>query len=351
MGLFGLFGSKKSEAQKAYEKTPWSRSIPGSDGTVEEWERAAAAWEAADGPQTQLWEGYFRIAICYDCGYVLEMDEAAGRTYHDKVRGKINGSGNSALKEWADSFYFWYNQSAVNSFRPLSQQTLNVRRLGNALMHVIGNSRETRMLSDIKEVLNCANIPSEESGMVSAFREYAASCSYAVGMLDKLLKDHNDNPDKYKEMDLSDVKKYEKRTNKESKQWNKSLERNSDKPYEEMKKALGEEMESDSHVYVYGFQFYHSAPLCFMYVFHDIDNPVTYGLGKVFDAAVSGNTMALHELMYSAYADKETYGIIEGALRSSGRGTSLEKFFKDRLPNAIDAGDETGRELLNRYLG
>lgn len=348
MGLFGLFGSKKSEAQKAYEKTPWSRSIPGKGGTVEEWERAAAAWEAADGPQTQLWEGYFRIAICYDCGYVLGMDEAAGRKYHDKARGKINGSGDNGLKEWADSFYFWYNQSAVNSFRPLSRQTLNLRRLGNALMHVIGNSRDTRMLSDIKEVLNYTNILSGESGMVSAFQEYAASCSYTVSMLDKMLKDHNDNPEKYKQMDLSDVKKYEKRTVKENKQWNKAMEKHRDKPYEEMKKAIGEEMDSDSHCYVYGFQFYHSAPLCFMYVFHDINDPVSYGIGRVFDAAISGNTMALHELMYAAYADKESYRLIESAL--SSRDTSLENFFKERLPNAIDAGDETGRELLNRYL-
>lgn len=347
MGLFGLFGSKKSEAQKAYEKAPWSRSIPGKKGSVEEWEAAAAAWEAADGPQTKVWEGYFRIALCYDCGYILEMDEATGRKYHDKARAKINESGDEALKDWADSFYFWYDQSAVNSYRPLSQQTLNLRRLGNAMMHVLGDSRDARMLDDMNDVLINTKIPYEESDMVDAFKQYALSCGTEIGMLDKKLKDHNDNPDKYKEGDLSFVKKYEKRANKEKKQWNKVLEKNRDKSFEERREAIIEALESDSHAYVYGFQFYHSSPLCFMYVFNNINNPVLYGIRLVIDAAISGNTMALHELVYAAYADKEQYQIIEGCLRS---GDTLKLFFIKRLLEAKEAGDETAGELYERYL-
>lgn len=121
MALFGLFGPKKSEAQKAYEAV--SKKFPSKKVGISDVEAAVHAWEAADGPQTPVWETYFKIAICYDCGFYAELDEAAGRTYHDKVWAKINASGDQALKEWADTFYFWYNQSSINVYRSLSKVT------------------------------------------------------------------------------------------------------------------------------------------------------------------------------------------------------------------------------------
>ena len=53
MGLFGLFGPKKSAAQKAYEDA--LEKFPTENVGSPEMEAAINAWEAAEGPQTATW--------------------------------------------------------------------------------------------------------------------------------------------------------------------------------------------------------------------------------------------------------------------------------------------------------
>lgn len=334
MGLFGLFGEKKTPAQKEYEKV--YNKFPSKKIGVKDMEAAVAAWEGADGPQEAVWKAYFKIALAYDCGEFVAMDEEAAKPYHEKVRSMIQTSGDQKLRTWCNDFYYWYNQCAINHYKKLDQQTLNIRRLGNAAMNVMGISGDARMSKEICEVLY--NVYMNESGetgkTAQAFYYYMNECK-----TDKNgdLVDCNGDPKYRDEFSVKTVKKFEEREYKEYKQMTKVFD----------KKITYGDMDTDYHNYIYGFQFFNHSPLCAMYAFDNIGNPVIYGLERVFRAAYMGNSMAIHKLALLANASKDDHEIVAAAFNSKYR--SLDAFLLSSLQSCEKAGDHTAAELIARY--
>lgn len=331
----GLFGPKKSAEQKAYEKV--YEKFPSKKVSISDLESALKAWERADGPQTDAWKAYFLIALAYDCGAAVPVNEEAAKPYHEKAKSLMQGSGDQKLKKWCHDFYYWYNQCAINHYRKLDQQTLNVRRLGNAAMNVAGNSRDGRMLSEIKRIMDYLYFQDKGTATdtAGAFWYYLSACRTDR---DGNLVDCNDPKYANDSVKIKDVQAFEKRALKEYKQIQKVYD-------EKIKYA---DMDSDYHNYIYGFQFFNSSPLCAMYAFDNIGNPVTYGLERVFRAAYVGNSMAIHKLVLLAKADAESHAIVETAFSSKYR--SLDAFLLNSLEKCERAGDYTAKDLIARYF-
>ena len=174
----------------------------------------------------------------------------------------------------------------------------------------------------------------EASETAQAFWYYLLECTTDR---EGNLVDRNDS--RYADDDMRKrVREFEDRAMNEYKQIQKVLNN-------KMKYA---DMDSDYHNYIYGFQFFNSSPLCAMYAFSNIGNPVTYGLERVFRAAYAGNSMAIHKLVLLAKADEESHAIVETAFSSKYR--SLDAFLLNSLEQCEQAGDYTAKDLIDRYF-
>lgn len=344
MGLFGLFGPKKSAAQKAYEDA--LEKFPTENVGIPEMEAAINAWEAAEGPQTATWEADLCIALCYDCGHTTKLDEAAGGKYHDRARAKIAKSGDGDLQEWADWFYYWYNMSAINFKRPLSREAVNLRRLGDATMHAASAYRSGRMTVFTEYMLRCADVPEEEEEMVRGFVPYLKELLASISRFGDKMDDHNSNPNRYEEADLAEVRKYMARQNEEATQWNSLLGRTKDMSPEDHRAEIARSLTSDLHGYVYAYQFYHASPLAFAHVFSNVDDSLDYGVGLMMGAFLNGNAMALHELTVMAFGAEEVYAAVERRVPEG----NVKKYLFPYLLESARAGDYTAKELMDQYF-
>lgn len=343
MGLFGFGGPKKSEAQKAYEAV-YSK-FPSKKAGVEDLKAALQAWEAADGPQTEAWKAYFKMALAWDCGQNMELDEAAAKPYHDKVWEILNQHGTEQEKDWVNTFYYWYNQGAVNCYRKLDQQTLNIRRLGNAEMHVLSLMLSGRMLDEIKKVMNDVWFGSQGEASKTASIYYGYLNAWHLHKGEPV--DYNEP--EYAEKTLPDVKDFEKKAVKESKAMEKvrkASEKERKKGLE--KKASYADVETDLYLYMYGYQFFNPAPAAFGFAFNNINNPIIYGLKQIFEAAYLGNSMAVHYLVYLAKEDPENHVYVEQAFSSPYR--TLDAFLHNALLECERNGDPSARKLLERHF-
>lgn len=331
MGLFG-FGEKKSAEQKAYEKV--YADFPSKKVGVTELEAALKAWETADGPQTEAWKAYFKIALAYDCGQRIPMDEAAAKQYHEKVRSIIGKNGDQRLKQWCIDFYYWYNQCSINFYKKLDAQTLNIRRLGNAVMNVMGISGDACMLKEIHSTMN--DVWTSGTGTASetaqAFWYYTNACK-----VDRDGKLVNKNDPKYKD-DLY-AKDFEKRADKETKEQKKVTDHK--KTYADMK--------TDYHNYIFGMQFINDSPICAicMYDFSTVEGVYRLALQKIMKDAYAGNSMAVHKLVLIANNSEEEHRYLESAFSSQYR--TVDAFLYNSLESCRNAGDYTAVDLIAKY--
>lgn len=334
MGLFGLFGGKKSEAQKAYEKV--YDKFPSKKVSVSDMEAAIHAWEAADGEQNEVWKAYFKMGIVLDCGLFNEVDEGAAAKHHEKVRTLIKASGNSQYEQWETYFYFWYNQSAINRYKEFNKQTCNIRRLGNAEMNVLGMTGNGCMFKEIKRMISDLyyNTNDDAAKAAKAFDDYMGICSLDW---DDCLKDHNSPDYNAQGMDVG-IKDFEKRASKEE-----------DKFMKLTKKKQPENLENDLTLYIYAFQFFNKSPLNFATAYDNVNNPLAYGIKKLITCVYMGNSMALHKLVYLVKSNDGKYQQLAESLFSS-EYRSLDAFLLNNLEMCETQGDATARELINRYF-
>lgn len=323
----GLFGSKKSPAEKNYRVC--YKKFPSGKVGLEELEKAIIDWEAADGPQKEKWMAYFKMAIACDCGIRAQMDEAKGKAYHEKVRMTIDESGDARLKEWADSFYYWYGQSAINYLHELDTQTVNIRRLGNAAINAVGLTGYAFMQQEIYDglfniELDCCTGRTAETA--KAFEEYIKFCTYRMDSRTGMLDDRNQAAENF-ELDKYDIQKFYERSQKEK-----------EIPY-------SAENWSDLHQYIFGLGLVLKAPLCFAQKFK---NPQESCIVFLVSAVFAGNAMALHKLIMQAFSSPEDHKFVEETCAMDEGALNL--MLKDQLKNAEKAGDYTAAELLNQYF-
>lgn len=319
----GLFGPKKSKEEKNYEAV--YKKFPSKKAGTEDLEAAIAAWEAADGPKKEVWKAYFMLAIAYDCGRKVEMDELKAKNYHDKARRLIEESGDMRWKTWADSFYYWYGQSAINFEKKLDAQTLNVRRLGNAAMNAIGLTGLGFMINEIDDTIGDVWI--ENRGVLQdtakAFHDYLMKCRYCLNKEEEL-KNHNADSS-WLEYDKSEIDEFLGRALKEFKE---------------------ESGETDFHQYIVGLAMVQKSPCCFAYRSND---PLNFFVVRMFNTAIEGNAMALHQLVMLAFRSPDDHKYVAKCLQDMAEN-AMDHMLKNYLEKAENAGDYTATELLNRYF-
>lgn len=324
----GLFGTKKVSPEKDYRVC--YKKFPSKKVGVEELEKAVIDWEAAEGPQKEIWKAYFKMAIACDCGNKVAMNVPKGKAYHEKVRTIIDGSGDDRWKEWADSFYYWYGQSAINYMHELDAQTVNIRRLGNAAIHAVGLTGYAFMLREIYDALlniefGCLEGRAAETA--KAFEEYIKFCTlYRIDNKTEMLEDRNQAAENF-ELDKYDIQKFYERAQEEKDIPNSA------------------ENWSDLHQYIFGLGLVLKAPLCFSQKFK---NPQDSYIVTMVNAVFTGNVMALHKLVIQSFSSPEDHKFVEEVCAMSEG--ALNSMLQYQLENAEKAGDYTAAELLNRYF-
>lgn len=333
----GLFGPKKSNGQKAYEKV--YDKFPSKKVSVADMEKAIAEWESADGRQNEVWKAYFKIALTLECGLYTEPDPEKAARYHEKVRAMIKESGNEYYEQWERKFYAWYNESGINIYRDLDAQTCSVRRLGNAEMNVLGMTGNGCMLDAIDNILGelWFNTKGVKSTEASAFKMYTGRCN-----TDKygILIDHNSPDFNVWDMksELKEINEFAKRANGEKKEVRELMDKN----------QLGR-LSSDCHQYIYGFQFFNQSPYSFATAYDNVKNPLATGIDWLLMGVYTGNSMALHKLVYVAKGNNGKYHDLAEQVYTS-KYRSLDAFLLSSLEKSADKGDYTAEAQIERYF-
>lgn len=324
----GLFGPKKVSPEKDYRVC--YKKFPSRKVGFEELEKAVIDWEAAEGPQKEVWKAYFKMAIACDCGNKVAVNVQKGRAYHEKARALIDGSGDGRWKEWADSFYYWYEQSAINYIHKLDVQTINIRRLGNAAIHAVGLTGYAFMLREIYDALinielGCLEGRAFETA--KAFGEYLKFCVlYRIDNRTEMLEDRNQVAENF-EVDKYDIQKFYERDQQEK----------------ELPSSAANW--SDLHQYIFGLGLVLKAPLCFS---QKAENPQYSYIVHMVNATFTGNVMALHKLVMQTFNSTEDHKFVEETCDISEG--ALNNMLRDQLIKAEKAGDHTAAELLNQYF-